>query len=283
MNYPLSVLKLFTILLPPLLIGSAEYIRHEWLLDYVSMEAGNIAITLITFALTFLYAQWMFRKIGETNARLAEEQARHAVYEERDRLAGELHDNIAQALFFLNVKLQKGHIEEAKSAVSEINSHLRQAIFNLRTMPEEGGSFPERLRSWLSEWSLVSGIACSARIELPEHYFSVGEEVQLFGLIQEAFTNIRKHSGADQAELCLTAGTDGWTLTVADNGGGMKTQGGAAAMENVTNKRQAGRYGLTMMRKRAEALGGSLEIRSPGTGGTILVAAGQAGKRGRTG
>lgn len=280
MNYPLSVLKLFTILLPPLLIGSAEYVRHEWLLGYVSMEAGNVYITLIAFVLSFLYAQWMFRKIGETNARLAEEQARRAVYEERDRLAGELHDNIAQTLFFLNVALQKGRIEEARSAASEINSHLRQAIFNLRAMPEESAAFPERLRRWLSEWSLVSGIACDVRVELPERYFSMAEEVELFGLIQEAFTNIRKHSGATRADISLAAGRDGWTLAIGDNGRGLAGETKAAG--DGTAEPRSGRYGMAMMKKRAEALGGLLDIRSPETGGMRIVVTGAAPERRRT-
>lgn len=287
MNNPLPVLKLCTILLPPFLIGSAEYIRHELLLDYISMEAGNVWITLITLAITFLYAQWMFRKIAKTNVQLAEEQARHAVYEERDRLADELHDNIAQTLFFLNVKLQKGHINEAKSAVSEINSHLRQAIFNLRTTQDEVVAFPERIRHYLSEWSLVSGIDCDVSAEMPEHYLSVGEEVQLFGLIQEAFTNIRKHSGADKSELSLfVAGPDGWVLSISDNGAGLPGKAPSTFLpqgEKQEPPEYAGRYGLAMMHKRAEALGGYLDVYAPQSGGTRVIVRGLCQRKGRTG
>ena len=63
----------------------------------------------------------------------------------------ELHDDLAQTLFFLNVKLRQGDIEEAKAAVSEIDNSLRQAIFNLRTPPEEGTSLEQRIHTYLRE------------------------------------------------------------------------------------------------------------------------------------
>jgi signal transduction histidine kinase len=266
-SYP--YLKLFTILFPPILIGGAEVIRHEWWVNVISIEAGNLLIAVIALALSLWYAEWMFRRIEASNARLAEEQARRAVYEERERLAGELHDNIAQGLFFLNVKLQKGHTEEAKSAVAEINNHLRQSIFNLRSLPEETADFEDRLRRWLEEWSAISGIRCRIRIEAASADFSTAEEVQLFGLIQEAFTNIRKHSRADHAGLELLAGPDQWQLTVTDNGTGIPQE----VMMNGLNGSgpvSVHRYGLLMMAKRAEALHAGFSISRPEQGGTVL-------------
>lgn len=141
----LRTLKLFTIMPPPVLIGGFEYIRHDFLLGVLSMETGNLYITALTLLLSYLFATWMFRRIGRTNERLAAEEAKRAVYEERERLAQEPHDNIAQILFFLNVQARKGQIDEARSAVSELDHQLRQAIFNLRTVPEEGEASP---RGW---------------------------------------------------------------------------------------------------------------------------------------
>jgi two-component system nitrate/nitrite sensor histidine kinase NarX len=263
----LQRLKWFTILLPAIVIGGFELIRHEFMLHYLSMEAGNFYIIALTLLLSYWFSNWMFRKIERMNATLAEEQSRRAVYEERERLARELHDNIAQVLFFLNVQLKQGKTEEARSAVSEIDHHLRQAIFNLRSLPEDGVSFPDRLGRWLREWSVLSGVEVDRQGEWTEGLFHSSEEVQLFAIVQEAFTNIRKHSKADRVLLEWEYDYDGagsWRLTVRDNGVGMKP---AAA--------DSSKYGIPMMRKRAAELDADLTVRTMESGGTELRLAGR--------
>jgi signal transduction histidine kinase len=241
MNY--VVLRIITILLPTLMIGGFEYFRHEVLMDYMTMEAGNFYITLLTLVLSYIFANWMFRHIEQSNKRLAEEQARRAVYEERERLANDLHDNIAQTLFFLHVKLQKGHLEEAKSAVSDINNQVRQAIFNLRSSPDEAADFVERIRLWLQEWQLITGITVKDELRLEDHYFSTMEEVHLLSIIQEAFTNIRKHSEANEATISMQVEQDHWVLGIRDNGRGL------ADKQMTENK-----YGMLMMKRRSEEI-----------------------------
>lgn len=264
----LHILKLFTIFLPVLIIGGFEYIRHEFLLNYLSMEAGNFAITLITLLLSYLFASWMFRSIARINEKLAAGEARRAVYEERERLARELHDDLAQTLFFLNVKLKQGKLEDAKAAVSEIDNSLRQAIFNLRTPPEEGTAFIVRIRKWLQDWQAVTGIRLEEHIAIAEQSFGSGEEVQLFGIIQEAFTNIRKHSKASEAAISLTASPVEWRLHIVDDGCGLQQQEPAGK-----------KYGIELMRKRAAELNAAFEIRSAeGRPGTELIAAVQRRK-----
>ncbi|HWQ70964.1 MAG TPA: histidine kinase [Desulfitobacteriaceae bacterium] len=253
-------LKWLTILLAPLIIGGFEFLRHHLLLGYISMDTGNYLITFLTFVLTYIFANWMFHTIKRMNQRLAEEQARRAVYEERERLARELHDNIAQTLFFLNVKLKQGKIEEAQSAVCDIDHHVRQAIFNLRSLPGEDSSFRQRISKWLNEWSLLSGIAMSLNLDIPRNFFSPAEEVQLFGIVQESFANIRKHAGATQANFSLTALPEGWRLWIADNGQGI-----------IGNMDQTKKYGLAMMQERAEQLGASFDIRNRAKGGLEII------------
>ncbi|GIM47241.1 hypothetical protein DNHGIG_27900 [Collibacillus ludicampi] len=254
-------LQWFTVLLPPLLIGGFEYIRHTFLLPYMSMETGNFYITLLSFLLSFIYASWMFRTIRRINERLAEEQARRAVYEERERLARELHDGIAQTLFYLNVKLQQGKIEEARKAVSEIDNHVRHAIFNLRSQPEKGESFSLRLQRLLTQWSDITGLEVSQEILLPEDHFSPAEEVHVFAIIQEALANIRKHANAQHVEIRLHGMKNGgWQLLIADDGHGLDIQ----TMETK-------KYGLSIMRERAAQLGATFDIHTIATGGTELV------------
>ncbi|GEN35084.1 sensor histidine kinase [Aneurinibacillus danicus] len=258
MSYRL--LQVLTVVLPTLLIGGFEYIRHEFLLEHLSMETGNVYITVLTFVLSLLFSFWAFHIIRTTNERLAQEQARRAVYEERERLARELHDGIAQSLFFLNIKLRQGHIEDASRAVSMIDNHVRQAIFNLRSLPEEGGTLTSRLTKWLSEWSSVTGIDVEEEIELPAALFTPKEEIQIFAIIQEAFANIRKHSGASNVTIELKGGEDGWRLKIVDNGCGIES----AAIP-------VKKYGIFMMKERAKELGASFHLSNRETCGTEVI------------
>ncbi|MBO8164183.1 MAG: sensor histidine kinase [Brevibacillus sp.] len=257
-------LKWLTIFLPPLVIGGFEFIRHDFLLDYLTMEAGNYLITLLTFVLSYLFATWMFRTIEQMSARIAEEQARRAVYEERERLARELHDNIAQTLFLLNVKLRRGYLEEAKTAVAEIDQTLRQAIFNLRASPEESMTLTARITKWLDEWSAMTGIEVQQDLTVPDQYFSPVQEVLLFGVIQEAFTNIRKHADATKASLYFAAERRGWRLTIRDNGRGIEP-----------TDLSSHKYGLSMMKERATKLDAVFAIGKDETGGTTLTLSGR--------
>lgn len=261
-------LKLLTVLVPTVIIGGFEFIRHEFLLHSISMEAGNYIIIALTFVISYFFAIWMFGTIERKNRQLAEEKSSRAVYEERERLARELHDNIAQNLFFLNVQLKQGNAEGARAAVSEMDTHLRQAIFNLRSSPEEGLRFIERIQRWVDEWQGLSGIDVRTGIELPERYFSPSSEVQLFALIQEAFTNIRKHSQARQATLQLTSGPGGWRLHITDDGVGL----------GIEEEKQL-RYGVSMMEKRARELEADFRLVSRPGEGTELEVKSKGGAR----
>ncbi|WNR43638.1 sensor histidine kinase [Paenibacillus roseipurpureus] len=259
----LRTYKLFTVGLPVLIIGGFEYIRHAYLLRYLTMEAGNFTITIITLLLSYLFATWMFNRIERSNEMILLSEARRAVFEERERLAQDLHDDLAQTLFFLNVTLRQGNLEEAKAAVSEIDNSLRQAIFNLRTPPEEGTSLGQRIVTYLENWRLVTGIELETTIQLKEDSFTPSEEVQLFGIIQEAFTNIRKHSMATAAALLLKADGTGWQLHITDNGCGFQ-------LGNANDTT----YGIKLMQKRAGDLGAELSLRSDlGDGTNLMVTA----------
>ncbi|WP_134698815.1 sensor histidine kinase [Ammoniphilus sp. YIM 78166] len=255
-------LKVFAILLPTLLIGGFEYVRHELLLDHLSMEAGNLYITILTFVLSYIFATWMFKKIDKMNQKIVEEQSKRAVYEEQERLARELHDNIAQVLFFLKVKLKQGDLTEARMAVNEIDNNLRQAIFNLRTMPHESVDMTHRIGRWLNEWCDLTGIEISKQVEISKGYFTPGEEVQLFGIIQEAFTNIRKHSQATQATIQLWTEPQSWRLVISDNGKGFLPPAPAHS---------SNQFGLKMISERAQKIGAELELGQTPLGGAQLI------------
>lgn len=265
-NY--RTLKILTIVLPTLIIGGFEYIRHNFLLRYLSMTAGNLVITILTLILSTIFATWMFRLIEQMNRRITKEQAKRAVYEERERLARELHDNIAQTLFLLNVKLRQGKLEDSKSAVTQIDYQLRQAIFNLRSNPEDAASLSARINKWLHEWTLVTGIEVNKTHSAIDGKFSPQEEVQLFGIIQEAFTNIRKHADATRANIHFEANPMGWLLQIMDDGRGL-----------TENFMAQNKYGLKMIKERAIQAGAAFSIENHPNGGTILTIESLGGRR----
>lgn len=259
MNY--RFLQILTVILPTILIGGFEFIRHDVLYPYMSMETGNLYMTLLIFVISLGFSAWVFRTIKRINEKLSAEQARRAVYEERERLARELHDGIAQTLFFLNVKLKQGSIEEASHAVSAIDNQVRQAIFNLRSLPEEGGSFTQRVEKWISKWSLFTEIDLLQEINCTHDLLSKTEEVRLFGVIQETFNNIRKHSSAKLVQFHLQGSKkDGWKLVIEDDGIGIE----AADLAGE-------KYGLTMIRESARHLGAHFTIRKRKSTGTEVV------------
>lgn len=242
-------LTFFTALIPTLLIGGFEFFRHSALLHQISMEAGNYLITILTFIISYAFATWMVNTIKKKNQRISNESEMRAIYEERERLAKELHDSIAQTLFLLNVYLKKGKVDEAGSLVNSIDTQLRQAIFNLRMNPSEHVKFSNRIENWLEDWSTVSGIDIDSNIRLHDNDFTPAEEVQLFGVVQEAFTNIRKHSEASDVFFQFHTENHEWEMVIEDNGIGF-------------NFTKIGRqnYGLSMLKERSEKLNAVLEI-----------------------
>ena len=95
----------------------------------------------------------MFKTIQLQNQRITEERELRAIYEERERLAKELHDNIAQSLFLLKVDLKKEKMTEAGAVLNTIDTNLRQAIFNLRLNQRNMLHLLKRVESWGNEWS----------------------------------------------------------------------------------------------------------------------------------
>jgi two-component system nitrate/nitrite sensor histidine kinase NarX len=256
-------LKILTIIVPTILIGGFEFIRHTILYRYISMETGNFIITILTLVISSLYANWMFKTIELKNKRISAERELRVIYEERERMAKELHDSIAQSLFLLKVDLKKNKMQEAGSVVNSIDTNLRQVIFNLRLKPEEDGGFIGRINNWIEQWSAVTGVESRIDIQLEDGFFSSTDEVQLFGIIQEAFTNIRKHANASNACISLKSDGQNWELTIEDDGDGFSI-----------NQVYSHQYGLEMLEERVNKLNAFLDIISEESLGTKIVVKG---------
>ena len=213
------------------------------------------------------------------NAQLFSKTGAIAVLQERQRVAREVHDGLAQTLGYLNVQmgivdhlLTRGEPARAQSELEtmarvtrEAYSDLRQAISDLRTAPAATGGLRRTLRENLERFAVETGISC----HFEGHHGSAAvlppaSEVQLIRVVQEGLTNVKRHAPGAQIWLSVEAG-HGWVrIVLRDDGPGFDPAVAAAG----------GRFGLQTMKERAESIGGTLELDSrPGAGTRLEITA----------
>jgi signal transduction histidine kinase len=215
------------------------------------------------------------------NARLHALAREAAIGEERARLAREMHDSLAQVLGYVNTKaqaaqelLRAGQVDRATDQIGQLGQAAREAyvdvrehLLSLRTTRAADQGFLDALRQYLERWEEQSGVRVDLQADPDDE--ALGDlpptaELQLLRIIQEALSNVRKHAGATVATVRLGAADGRLAVAIEDNGAGFDP---AALAPSAFP-----RFGLTGMRERAEAVGGTLEIRSTlGAGTRVLV------------
>jgi signal transduction histidine kinase len=213
--------------------------------------------------------------IAIERTRLSDELRSLATVEERERLAREMHDGLAQALGLLHLKLQgalagPADAQAAATALREMlqitgraYEEVRQSIFGLRTCVSRGLGLVPTLTEYLHEFSAHNGIAVELETTgVPLGPIPPASEVQAVRIIQEALTNVRKHAAAGRARVRLQRDGAWLHVTVEDDGAGWD--------RDVL--RDGLHFGLQTMRERAESVGGRLEIHAAPGRGTRVVA-----------
>lgn len=216
--------------------------------------------------------------ISIENAQLYHQLRHLATLEERDRLAREMHDHLAQLMGYINVRaamtdelLARGRLEDAQDSLTELRraakmayTDVREEIFNLRTSVTPNIGLLPTLKKYLSEYSLHYGLETEllyddeALTQFPSEIAS-----QVLRIIQEALTNVRKHSHANLVQISFQGQHEHVYIQVQDNGQGFYS---GAQMKPEQH------YGLQIMRERAESVGGSLRLDSkPGQGTRVTV------------
>jgi signal transduction histidine kinase len=209
--------------------------------------------------------------IAVENARLNQRAGEVAVYEERDRMARDLHDGVIQRLFAIGLSLQGMTSAQAGRAVAEsigaVVNDIDETIRQVRTTIFELGVEGRGRGIRASVLSLVDELRPMIGFRVPVAFSgpvdtTVTDEVaeQLLSTLREALSNVARHARATWADVRLHVSRLNCRLEVRDNGMGM-----------VDNPEPGGGHGLLNMRSRAESLGGSFEVLQPAAGGTTLI------------
>ena len=211
-------------------------------------------------------------------------QAREAgVLDERQRMAGEIHDTLAQGLTGILAQLEAAelaredvarrsrHLGLAKELARESLAEARRSVQALRPQQLEGARLPDALRQLSTQWTRTSGVPVRVEVDGEVAPLQPALEVTLFRAAQEALANIAKHAQAGRAGLTLTYMHDQVSLDVLDDGKGFDPRCPRTEADEPERADGSG-YGLSAMRRRLRQVGGGLEIESaPGDGTTVSV------------
>jgi signal transduction histidine kinase len=208
------------------------------------------------------------------------EVRQRAIVEERERIARELHDGMAQLLGYVNTKAMAvrlmlknrqtdaadKHLLQLEEASRALFVDVREAILGLKMSGQNGGGLPDALREYTGQFSRLSSLPVDVKIDPGAEGLSLPAEteLQLMRIVQESLTNVRKHASANTAAVSLNLNGQALELKVKDDGVGFEP--GRSRGTNWTH------YGLSTMRERAEAIGAAFTLESdPGTGTCIIV------------
>jgi two-component system, NarL family, sensor kinase len=222
--------------------------------------------------LQLLYTVGDLLSIAVERARLFARSTRLGAVEERNRLAREIHDTLAQGLTATALQLESADVlldagsekahEPLRRALSLTRSNLeeaRRSVLDLRAAPLKGRPLSEALKALVVRWEAETGIAARYRAVNGSRPLPPRVEAALYRICQEALTNAARHAEAGRVTVRLVATPDRVRLAVEDDGRGFDAS-------DVPDDR----HGLLGMSERAKMIGGAFEVRSePGAGTRI--------------
>ncbi|MFC1916198.1 sensor histidine kinase [Chloroflexota bacterium] len=225
------------------------------------MQGHNLTLLIVYTLFCFVSAMVPYR----INLNIRRRIEREAIIEERRRIAREIHDGVAQSLSYLNLKT-KGvsdslssrdtvqaltDINEIREIVQDTYEDIRESIDQLST---EIRSIPviTSLGNYIREFGDNNGIRAEFKAPKPFAKLSPVAELQLLRITQEALTNVRRHAMASEVKVRLENTANSVEMTVKDNGQGFNLLD--------LEKSPPGYHGLSIIKERAEGLGGKLNI-----------------------
>lgn len=213
-------------------------------------------------------------------ALLFEDVRSMATTEERQRLAREIHDGIAQELAMLGYGIDnamailppeageaKGELEDLRSEVTRLVTELRFSLFELRSNVDRQGGLASAIADYARTVGASAGLRVHLSLDEGGARLPASTEAELLRIAQEAITNARKHARAENLWVTCEVDPPYTRIEVTDDGQGL------------SGEAPEGRYGLAIMSERAERIRGSLEIRPHQPHGTTVAVVLNAGAR----
>jgi len=237
------------------------------------MQGHNLTLLIVYTLFCFVVATVPYR----INLNIRRRIERDAIIEERRRIAREIHDGVAQSLSYLNMKTKKvsdllssqntmqalTELNEIREVVQDTYEDIRESIDQLsteiRTVP-----IVTALGTYVREFGHNNGIKVRFNAPRPFPRLSPVAELQLLRIAQEALTNVRRHALASEIAVKLETTPQSVEMSIKDNGQGFNLLD--------LEKSPPGYHGLSIIKERAEGLGGSVDISTaPGQGTEIKV------------
>ena len=208
--------------------------------------------------------------------RVDQQAQRLSIMQERNLLAHELHDSLAQTLASLRFQvrmlddtLNQGALEQAQSELEEVrggleeaNTELRGLLAHFRAPMDKRGLMPA-LEDTVARFRKETDIVTFFQKECHQPNLPASLEIHVLRIVQEALTNVRKHSRARAVRILLRCGQEGsYHVMVEDDGIGMPTE--------TLSGNPGEHLGLAILKERAEKLGSELTIESEPSEGTRI-------------
>lgn len=195
-----------------------------------------------------------------------------ATNEERQRLAREIHDGVAQELVMVgygidnalatlpdDAKETADDLRSLRGEVTRVITELRLSLFELRSEVDRHGGLAAAIADYARTVGASAGLRVNLSLNPSTARLPAATEAELLRIAQEAITNARKHAGASNLWVACEIDPPYARIEVSDDGQG------------IAEQRPDGRYGLAIMAERAERIRGRLEIRPRPSGGTTVA------------
>jgi signal transduction histidine kinase len=265
-------------------VAMAGAMTYAWLLDE-RQTAGRVR-TIDALGEANQRLESMMEENAGLHAQLVAQAREAGMLDERQRMAGEIHDTIAQGLTGIIAQLEaaergdadpgrrRRHLRLARDLARDSLAEARRSVQALRPGPLDDARLPEALSELARQWTETTGVPVRLEVDGTAIPLQPALEVVLFRAAQESLANIAKHARASRAGITLSYTYDVVVLDVLDDGAGFdpaRAAGTSAAADAPGPVSLNGNgYGLSAMRQRLRQVGGSLEIEStPGDGTTV--------------